>query len=292
MRFAIAAIITTLVLTSVKPTPIGDPTVEKALDGNGWINWNRQVVKAIGCGMLPGDLADESQAIDVAHSAATLDARRNLMFAARTIRITGNVYLKDVLTKSEAAQQRLNRMIGEAAVVSERQLADRSFEVIMQLPLIGETGIISLIEERFSTKTISKYRETVSDSPTGVIVDARGLDIKLGMTPQISDEHGTNVYGAHTACREYAIQRGIVAYYPTMEQALKSPRSGCHPLVVKALKKDTRSDTDIIIRDRDAVRIKTANEATNILDQCNVSIVISFTSKYSKDSSETKGVRR
>lgn len=292
MRLAIAAIITTLVLTSVKPTPIGDPTVEKALDGNGWINWNRQVVKAIGCGMLPGDLADESQATDVAHSAATLDARRNLMLAAKTIRVTGNVYLKDVLTKSEAAQQRLDRVIGKALVVSERQLADRSFEVIMQLPLIGETGIVSLIEDRFSTKTLSKCSQTVSNSPTGVIVDARGLGIKLGMTPQISDEHGTNVYSANIACREYAVQRGIVAYYPTMEQALKSPRSGCHPLVVKALKKDARSDTDIIVRDRDAVRIKMANEATNILDQCNVSIVISSTTKYSKDSSETKGVRR
>ncbi|MGB9589119.1 MAG: hypothetical protein ACPL7O_13145, partial [Armatimonadota bacterium] len=206
MRFAIAAIITTLALTSVKPTPIGDPTVEKALDGNGWINWNRQVVKAIGYGMLPGDFVDESQAIDVAHSVATLDARRNLMFAAKTIRITGNVYLKDVLTKSGAAQRRLNRMIGEAVVVSERQLADKSFEVIMQLPLIGETGIISLIEDRFSTKTLSKCPQTVSNSPTGIIVDARGLDIKFGMTPQISAEHGTNVYSAHIACREYAVQ--------------------------------------------------------------------------------------
>jgi hypothetical protein len=59
-----------------------------------------------------------------------------------------------------------------------------------------------------------------------------------------------------------------------MEQALKSPRIGAHPLVVKAVRRGPKLATDIILSNADAERIRNADAKSGFLGRCAVSILL------------------
>ncbi|MCX6375504.1 MAG: LPP20 family lipoprotein, partial [Armatimonadetes bacterium] len=111
------------------------PIIEKS--SAGWVNWDRQVIKAVGHGILPGDAEDEAQARLMARSAAIADAYRNLASVTRGVRVTGETYVKNFVTESDEIRLKVEGFIRGAEIISEKQLSDRSFEVILQAPLVG-----------------------------------------------------------------------------------------------------------------------------------------------------------
>lgn len=273
MKYLIIAIL--LAVTGTMVCAADNPTVENLSNSDGWINWDRQVLKAVGHGVIPGDIENPTQAALMARSAAIADAYRNLAMAVNGVRVTGSTYVKNFVTKSDEIRTKVQAFIRGAEIVSEKQLPDRSFEVIMQIPLVGNTSLLSnLGSEILPEKPASTPSDISPNAATGLIIDARGLGVKPAISPKIYDEDGNEVYGTLKVSSDYAIEVGIVAYPRSMDQALKSPRAGKSPLIVKALKCGRTSDTDIVIRNTDAARIREADSKGDILSRCQVSILL------------------
>ena len=269
-----AAICLAIILAGLSATALAaeSPTTEKIEGANGWINWERQALKAVGHGILPGDAESEAQAALMARAAAIADAYRNLASVANGVRVTGETYVKNFVTKSDEVRLKVEGFIRGAEIVSEKQLPDRSFEVILQAPLAGRNGLISGISSE-----ILPGSQSVPESagkPTGLIVDARGLGVKPAMSPKVYDEDGKEVYGTVAISPDYAIEVGIAAYPRSMAQALKSPRAGSQPLVVKALRRGPKFATDVVVSNADADRIRDADRAARILARCSVCILL------------------
>jgi hypothetical protein len=261
-----------LLMAAVQAFAADSPTIEKLDGGTGWVNWDRQVVKAVGHGILPGDAEDEAQARLMARSAAIADAYRNLASVTKGVRVTGETCVKNFITESDEVRLKVEGFIRGAEIISEKQLSDRSFEVILQAPLVGEDGLIAglgsevLGQGEASSATDGEF--------TGLLIDTRGLDVRPAMSPKVYDEDGSEVYGTVKCSPEFAIEVGIAGYPRGMDQALKSPRIGAHPLIVKALRRGPKFATDIILANSDAARIRDADAKSGFLAKCGVSILL------------------
>lgn len=252
------------------PVQAQNASVETLSGGNGWINWDRQVVKAVGHGLLPGDAESPEQAALMAQAAARADAYRNLAAMINGVRVEGETHVKNFVTQSDEVRTKVQGLISGAQVVSEKQLSDRSFEVILQVSLAGDGGLMSSIAE----KILPKDGSAVNQDGPGLVIDARGLGVKPAMSPKIYDEEGKEVYGTVNVSPEFAIESGIAVYPSTLEQAMKSPRVGKNALVVKAIRRGSKHVSDIVISNADAERIRKAEAETGMLTGCHVAIVV------------------
>jgi len=208
----------------------------------------------------------------MARQAAVADAYRNLASVTKGVRVTGQSTVKNFMTESDDVRLKVEGFIRGAEVISEKQLEDTSFEIILQAPLTGADGLISGLKDELLTTT---PEPTGNDTNvTGLIIDARGLGVLTAMSPKIYDEDGKEVYGTVQCTPDFAIEVGIVGYPRSMEQALKSERLGKSPLVVKGLRRGTKFATDVVISNADAARIRAADAKCGFFSRCAVSILI------------------
>jgi len=116
--------------------------------------------------------------------------------------------------------------------------------------------------------------KTAQQTYTGLVVDARGLDIRPAMVPKIIDENHQEVYGSAFVSREYAVQQGMSGYGENLEVIIHNRRVADHPLVVKGLKVAGSGHSEIVISNADASKLRSTSESLSFLKKCRVVIVI------------------
>jgi len=96
---------------------------------------------------------------------------------------------------------------------------------------------------------------------TGLVVDARHLDVRRGISPRVYSESGQLIYGGVLASSEYVQGVGVVAYGSELDPELikriqVDPEYGyALPLTVKAIGTIEPARTAVYISDADAERI-------------------------------------
>ena len=162
------------------------PVIEHLDSANAWINWERQVIKAVGVGVLPGDTPNQEDAERLARQAAGINAYRNMESAIGMIRVSGETLVGNVVP--EVPEIRLKQLAHSAQVISDRQQCDRSFEVILQVPLSRVAAILSPSDQ-------SDRSDKSDRKPTcNLVIDARGLDLLPALQPRVLDNAGNEVY--------------------------------------------------------------------------------------------------
>jgi len=108
---------------------------------------------------------------------------------------------------------------------------------------------------------------------TGLVVDARGVDVRPAMCFTVFDESGRDVYGPAYVSREFVVQKGMCGYVTDISAAEKSDQVGHNPLVVKALSARRPAGTDLVISSTDASRLRGAVQNLFFLRECRVIVV-------------------
>lgn len=117
---------------------------------------------------------------------------------------------------------------------------------------------------------------------TGLIVDARGLGLRRGMSPKIVDERGRVVYAGMEADRSVVIGRGLVSYLFEPNDALKHSRLAVNeqfphtaPLIVSATAlADDPIRASVVISVADAERIQRELEKYDFLGRYAVVFIL------------------
>lgn len=114
---------------------------------------------------------------------------------------------------------------------------------------------------------------------TGLIVDARGLNLKRGMSPRIYSESGQLVYAGVTVTYDFLQTAGIASYGRELSPELlrRIQPNGTvkvSPLVVKGLEVTGTTETNVIISDHDAQAILQALDIYDFLAQYSVVFLI------------------
>lgn len=252
------------VLTStVLLVPKGNPAVENLPDAGGWINWERLIIKAIGVCNLPGDVESEAEALQIARAAATTRAYRNLALVANSVRVSRNTYVKDLASNSEEIRLKLEDFVKNGQIISGKQLCDRSYEIIIQATLWGKDGIATIISPKTPNERVANLNNKL---PPGLVIDARGIDLKPCLFPVIFNPEGQKILDT--------AETGIVAYSNDAKQALNPKKNRAHPIVIRALGKNKKSPTDIMVNTEDAARILEAKRQTGILSNSRILVLI------------------
>ena len=171
------------------------PVIERLDAANAWINWERQVIKAVGVGVIPGDIENPQEAERLARQAAGINAYRNIEAAIRMARVHGETLVGNVTP--EVPEIRLKQLAHSAEIVSDRQQCDRSFEVILQVPL-------GRVEAVLPQSGKSDWPEDAH--PVPYLIDARGLDLLPALRPKFFDKAGNEIFSGMV---HYTTEGGI-----------------------------------------------------------------------------------
>lgn len=257
------------------------------------INWTDGVLTATGRGEPPeAYLGDEQGRKKIALTAAIDNARKRLMEAIVKIPIDAGSTVGDLVESDRAAWVELKEMVNVAELVHQEFTTDGTVEVTVQMSMNGgfsQLVLPKVIKQIESVKPIAGTSDNpsgngtdgvpitsdvASGSNTGMIIDARGLDIAPCMVPRIYDENGQEVFGPAYASREFAVQKGMIGYMSDMDAAARNPRVADKPMILQGLRAGGAGDTDIIVSNADAARLRSAFQNLAFRRQCRVLIVL------------------
>lgn len=127
--------------------------------------------------------------------------------------------------------------------------------------------------ENKNTNTNQSMSQSVSGI-TGVIIDARGLNLQPAMDPAVFDTNLSQVYiGNWEIDPDYVINYGIIGYYSDLDEAKNDvARVGKNPIVIKA--SDIKGITDPILGIDESSMLLEADNISKFLQKYAVNIVI------------------
>jgi hypothetical protein len=109
---------------------------------------------------------------------------------------------------------------------------------------------------------------------TGILVDAKGLNARPALFPQLVTESGDNVFNTDFADPNQVTDHGLVGYFHDRAQALTAERIGSSPLVVRALGVAGPNSCDLVISRSDAARIHGSRSNLELLSHCRVGFLV------------------
>jgi len=114
------------------------------------------------------------------------------------------------------------------------------------------------------------------DAPeyTGILIDAKGLEYRPALFPQVVTESGDEVFSADFAKREQLAQSGLVGHFHDRTLALTADRIGSSPLIVRALGVTGTNSCDLVISQADAARVHGSRSNLELLSRCRVGFLV------------------
>ncbi|MBT4496105.1 MAG: hypothetical protein HOC74_00190 [Gemmatimonadetes bacterium] len=289
-----SALLGTIALLGAALPPLHAQNVEVplALEGEdeqliqGRIDWTDNLLIAYGEGVAPEGMSPAQRRL-MGLRAARVAAYRNLLELVGQVQIDAETTVDMAMVVSDTVRTRISGIIQGARVVPGSQQEEGDlYRIALQLKLldrfadavlpgqVDETPVSELSTEADSLDSLETPIIFVPPEPyTGLLVDARGLDLQPSMAPRLLGEDGREVYSAAFVERSYATSIGVVGYDKDWERAFTGDRLGgdeSHPLVVEALRTEGPYDADLVI-DREAVfRVVMADGESNFLSECRV----------------------
>jgi hypothetical protein len=256
--------------------------------GAGTIDWARGVVEASGTSAPIKKEAEKTPPNSPkALSEAKNDARINLLETVKRIKINSKRSVGNMAAKNKTVMAQIKDMVYDATEVEEfrKYMSDGSVEVLLQMNLLGGFTQLVLPEEIRQIESIKQIKRganstgdstnSVSGAYTGLLVDARSIELQPALVFKILDENLQEVFGPAFVSREFVVQQGMAAYYTDKESAKSDPRISNKPLTVKALRTDYPSRCDIVISNADASKLKSTSHHLLFLKESRVVIVLS-----------------
>lgn len=243
----------------------------------GIVNWTELFVEAKGLGTKPSANSNTAAGWETALRRAERDAYTGLVKAFRQLRLSGRWRVKDIVDKNDQILAKIERLMQSAEVSDIIYSTDGTVEVVRRMPIPGALSQLILPEYivQLEMKNLGGRLSAELDNEafTGLVIDARGVDLEPSMCFEVYDETGREVYGPAYVSREFVVQKGMCSYFTDMAAVEESRRAGSRPLVVKALKSQPPAGTQLVISNTDASRLHSTLDHLFFLRRCRVIVV-------------------
>ncbi len=221
-----------------------------AWGGPAAVDWQRKVVRCTGTGAPNLQAAGGNVAVARvgAERAARLDAVRNCMEALKGVNVKTGETVGAAISGNPGLAASVEGVVrGFRQVGAPRYFSDGGVEMDVEVPLEGQ---LSEVLVPGGGGPAAPPPGGAGEASTGLILDARGLDIAPALAPRILDESGRELYGPATIAAG-ARQGSGAAYARDLDAARTGLRErvGERPLVVKAVR---AAGADAVVRGSDA----------------------------------------
>jgi hypothetical protein len=254
----------------------------------GTIDWATGVVQARGISTpIKKGIETTPPNSPKALSEAKNDARIKLLETVKGIKIDAKHSVGTMAAKNKTIMIQIKNMVYNAKENEKfrKYMSDGSVEILLEMNLRGGFTQLILPEEIRQIEGIKQIKKeanpagagsnSVSEAYTGLLVDARSVELEPALVIKILDENLEEVFGPAFVSREYVVQNGMAAYHTDIASAKSDSRISNHPLTVKALRTDWPSRSDIVISNADASKLKSASQHLQLLKESRVAILLS-----------------
>ncbi len=175
-------------------------------------------------------------------------------------------------------------------------IGHEAVQVTVSIPMYGQRGLSGVMlkpsvdppasaepEPKLPRLEILRPNLPVSDAPlqiegkyTGLIIDARGLNVQPAMAPRILKADETPLYGQGNYDINTVVEKGLAAYYKDLDAARRDARAGSNPLILRPIGVYRRAaaTTEVVLSDADAAKLIEENKRTKFLDKLHVVFVV------------------
>lgn len=219
-----------------------------------------------------------------------------LLDALKPVPYDGEMTVEEFWSRNSLAQTRIGKFTVFPKKVRTRYLSDGSAELEYDVPLSGQI-LDGLVPETGGGKPLAPMCCPVCKRPwpdgetippgislvpkeeehpipyTGVLIDARGLGLNPALFPRVVNEEGAEVYGIGFVSKPYAVERGMLSYIFSTQDAYQSERLGMNPLRVTALRVKGRNRTDLVVAGPDAQKLHGSQWNLRLLERCQVVVL-------------------
>ena len=267
------------------------------------INWTRYTLTCIGT-------SEKSQSKYAAYTSAKIIAQRNLLQYLKGVKITSTTTIENGMLKSDIIKATVKGVVKGARVVKIQEFGDYVKATVMA-PLNGSIlnvvypyddmqNIKALLNKKYnifvSEKIVSNNDEIIKSillrldkiekklffaddnkntKITGVIIDARNTNFIPTLSPKIYKIiTNTPLYPDGVVDKETIANSFVALYVNSLDDAIKHPKVGDKPLVIKALRTYGKWRDKLILSTSATKKFKKLL-TTDVLKNARVVIVIS-----------------
>lgn len=248
------------VLGAVEDTALedaADKLIETETDENSVTvtNWSDMYIEVTAMGTANVLKAQsEAHALILAEEAARALAYRKLTERTYGVYVNSRNIIKDGVTGDDTVLVACEGYINNAKElnVTHERLADNSIlcTITMGALITTDDGLMNVGEliqaGEPAIEIYSPVTEIYPGDYSGIVIDARELDVNPALYPNIVTEDGKLVYGAQFLDPEYALMNGVSTYVRSLEEAMNLG-AGDTPFIVKALKTMGAFAADLVL---------------------------------------------
>ena len=219
--------------------------------------------------------------------AARTAALAGLLEAVARVRVDTRTRVGRAMAASGPVRERVAQLAGDARVVSgSRRQAGGLCRLEVHLPLFGDLARAVLPPPSDRLVSLPPTQLPARDSLiallpggpyTGLVVDARGTQLRPSMSPRIVDDGGRVIFAAGHVDRALAVRSGLAGWERDLRRAVLSERvrgEPAHPFLVEATGVSGPFRADAVIGAGDATRLQLADLHGDFLSKGRVVFVI------------------
>ncbi|MFP4479570.1 MAG: hypothetical protein ACOC43_01805 [Desulfohalobiaceae bacterium] len=255
----------------------------------GRIDWHTGLVMSQGQGFLPQQGLNNEQARKMALRQALIQARQSLWRTLQGIRIHQDLTLQDLLQDNKHVRSRVQGLVHNAQILDKIVIRDQILLVTVGINLWGDFARLVIPDAVWFSASSNRSSSLDGDSGpflqkqllevraqayTGLILQARGLDVEPALVCTVQDEEGNHVFGPAQADPQIALKQGMALFAQSADPRLnKNVRVGSHPLRVSVLESGSESGCHLVVdSDSGALLRQVARQPGNFLQKCRVLI--------------------
>ena len=219
--------------------------------------------------------------------AARTAALAGLQEAVAKVRVDARTRVGRATAASGPVRERVAQLAGDARVVSGSRRQTRAVcRLEVRLPLLGDLARAVLPPPSDRLVSLPPTELPARDSVlallpggpyTGLVVDARGTQLRPSMSPRIVDDGGRVIFAAGHVDRALAVRSGLAGWERDLRRAILSERVGgepAHPFLVEVTGVSGPFRADAVVRAGDATRLQLADLHGDFLSRGRVVFVV------------------
>lgn len=235
----------------------------------GEINLYRGYIETKGKAVAPDNISSNAQGKLLAREGAILMARTRMLEILEGVQIDAKTTMVNMMANQKVNQEVSGYVDGAEIVEGSENWDGEIYTIKVRKPLKELRKIVYREHKnKFNKKEPRKKTEY-----TGLVIDAREVDLTPQVMFEIIDEDGDMVYSAAKAFYQPAVDRGLTGFSTSMEKAKEDTRTGNNPLLVKAIDTTGEADTGVVVSRDDGEQIRYHLDETEVFQQTKVIVV-------------------
>lgn len=215
-----------------------------------------------------------------AHSMARKKAREKLRVRLsqrlESILFNADYTVYEYTQVNQQARLRLNSYIGSEKEEYDFQFVKNVLEAKASLHIKGKEGILAHLPMEYGIESVPEFSEEVVPVEfSGLVVDARHLNVKRALFPKIQTDRGLDIYSPLYVKEAYAMETGYIVYREDQTGKGTDSKVGKNPYFVLALGTAGKNQTDLVIPTDEAAKLLSHPETRKNLTRCRVLILVS-----------------